>query len=197
MFRKIDGGKEFVIPRNPQADGGVISTHQHDQHPMTQPIGKAPRNNRRTTGNKTPRNNQQQLGPQNAVTTGVGRRKRKPKKGTGPGSLYAEIQQMKKNPVQLIMRKAPFIRLVREITKKLTKTDYRFQTTALLALQESSEEYLTGLFADANLLTLPRNRVTLEPKDMQLARVLRGEITNDAFKMMKKTQTIHSLENND
>ncbi|EJK72420.1 hypothetical protein THAOC_06053 [Thalassiosira oceanica] len=51
----------------------------------------------------------------------------------------------------------------------------RLQSTAVLALQEASEAYLVGLFEDANLCAIHAKRVTLMPKDIQLARRIRGE----------------------
>ncbi len=56
-------------------------------------------------------------------------------------------------------------------------TDLRFQASALDALQEASESYLTGLFEDTNLCAIHAKRVTILPKDMQLARRIRGERT--------------------
>ena len=55
------------------------------------------------------------------------------------------------------------------------KSDLRFQTQAVLALQEASEAYLFGLFEDTNLCAIHAKRVTIMPKDMQLARRIRGE----------------------
>ena len=69
---------------------------------------------------------------------------------------------------------APFQRLVREIAQDF-KTDLRFQSTAVLALQEASEAYLVGLFEDTNLCAIHAKRVTIMPKDIQLARRIRGE----------------------
>ena len=73
-----------------------------------------------------------------------------------------------------LIRKVPFQRLVREIAQGL-KLDLRFQSTALLALQEAAEAYLTSLFEDTNLCAVHAKRVTIMPKDMQLARRIRGE----------------------
>lgn len=72
------------------------------------------------------------------------------------------------------MRKAPFERLVREIAQDC-KSDLRFQSTAVLALQEACEAYLVGLFEDTNLCAIHAKRVTIFPRDMQLARRIRGE----------------------
>ena len=51
----------------------------------------------------------------------------------------------------------------------------RWQVTALTALQEAAEAYLVGLFEDANLLAIHAKRVTIQQKDIQLARRIRGE----------------------
>ncbi|TWW64407.1 Histone H4 [Takifugu flavidus] len=56
-----------------------------------------------------------------------------------------------------------------------TKTDLRFQSSAVMALQEASEAYLVGLFEDTNLCAIHAKRVTIMPKDIQLARRIRGE----------------------
>ena len=68
----------------------------------------------------------------------------------------------------------PFQRLVREIAQDF-KTDLRFQSSAVLALQEAAEAYLVGLFEDTNLAAIHAKRVTIMPKDIQLARRIRGE----------------------
>jgi histone H3 len=55
-----------------------------------------------------------------------------------------EIRRYQKS-TELLIRKLPFQRLVREISQEF-KPDLRFQSAALLALQEASESYLVGLF---------------------------------------------------
>jgi len=84
-----------------------------------------------------------------------------------------EIRKYQKS-TDLLIRKLPFQRLVREIAQDF-KTDLRFQTTAVLALQEAAEAYLVGLFEDTNLCAIHAKRVTIMPKDIQLARRIRGE----------------------
>ena len=74
----------------------------------------------------------------------------------------------------LLIRKLPFQRLVREITQDY-KTDLRFQSAAILCLQEAMEAYLVRLFDDANLCAIHARRVTIMPKDILLARQIRGE----------------------
>ena len=73
-----------------------------------------------------------------------------------------------------MIRKLPFSRLVREIAQDF-EIDIRFQSTAILALQEATEAYLVSLFEDTNLCAIHAKRVTIMPKDMQLARRIRGE----------------------
>ena len=74
----------------------------------------------------------------------------------------------------LLIHKLPFQRLVREIAQDF-KTDLRFQSAAVLCLQEAKEAYLVGLFEDSNLCAIHAKRVTIMPKDIQLARRIRGE----------------------
>ena len=73
-----------------------------------------------------------------------------------------------------MIKKLPFQRLVREIAQDF-KTDLRFQGSSVLALQEACEAYIIGLFEDTNLCALHAKRVTIMPKDVQLARRIRGE----------------------
>jgi len=57
---------------------------------------------------------------------------------------------------------------LREIRKYQKSTDLRLQVSAILALQESAEAYLVGLFEDTNLCAIRAKRVTVMPKDMQV-----------------------------
>ena len=93
-----------------------------------------------------------------------------------PGTLaLREIRKYQKT-TDLLIRKAPFIRLIKEILHgKLGKMEIRMQRIAVEALQEAAEYYLTNLFDDANLCALHAKRITLQPKDMQLALRIRGE----------------------
>lgn len=75
---------------------------------------------------------------------------------------------------ELLLRKLPFIRLIREIAQDF-KGDLRFNSNALAALQEASEHYMIKLFEDANLCAIHAKRVTIFPKDIELARRIRGE----------------------
>ena len=74
----------------------------------------------------------------------------------------------------LLIQKLPFQRVVREIAQDI-KTDLRFQSAAILCLQEATEAYLVSLLEDSNLCAIHARRVTIMPKDIQLARRIRGE----------------------
>ncbi|XP_007532668.2 histone H3-like centromeric protein A [Erinaceus europaeus] len=88
--------------------------------------------------------------------------------------VLKEIRKLQKS-TNLLLRKLPFSRLVREICAKFTRgVDFNWQAHALLALQEAAEAFLVHLFEDAYLLSLHAGRVTLFPKDVQLARRIRG-----------------------
>ncbi len=117
------------------------------------------------------------LAPHKQLATKAARRAHgRPKKPHRyrPGTVaLREIRRYQKSS-ELLIRKLPFQRLVREIAQDF-KTDMRFQSTAILALQEASEAYLVGLFEDTNLCAIHAKRVTIMPKDIQLARRIRGE----------------------
>ena len=91
-----------------------------------------------------------------------------------PGTVaLREIRRYQKS-TELLIRKLPFQRLVRSIARDF-KIDLRFQSSALAALQEATEAYLVDLFEDTNLCAIHAKRVTIMPKDMKLARRIRGE----------------------
>ncbi len=100
-----------------------------------------------------------------------------------PGTVaLREIRKYQKS-TDLLIRKAPFQRLVREVygdvahNNKHVPSDYRWQGSSILALQEASEAHHVGLFEDTNLCALHSKRKTIQPKDIQLARRIRGETT--------------------
>ena len=66
--------------------------------------------------------------------------------------------------------------MVREITEEMfTNRGFRFQGSAVLALQEATEKYLINVFEDAYLCSLHAKRVTIMVKDIILARRIRGD----------------------
>ena len=126
---------------------------------QTPPAGKAPR---KQIGSKAARKSA-------PIQGGV----KKPHRYR-PGTVaLREIRKFQKS-TDLLIRKLPFQRVVREIAQQF-KSDLRFQSQAILALQEASEAYLVGLFEDTNLCAIHAKRVTIMPKDMTLARRIRGE----------------------
>ena len=157
---------------------------------------------RKSTGGKAPRKQlATKAARKSAPATGGVKKPHRYRPGT---VALREIRRYQKS-TELLIRKLPFQRLVREIAQDF-KTDLRFQGSAVLALQEATEAYLVGLFEDTNLaaihgklLTLPSfslslqhsafsylltyllstyttaKRVTIQPKDIQLARRIRGE----------------------
>ncbi|CAK9134716.1 unnamed protein product [Ilex paraguariensis] len=135
------------------------------------PMARTKQTARKSTGGKAPR---KQLATKAArksapATGGV----KKPHRFR-PGTVaLREIRKYQKS-TELLIRKLPFQRLVREIAQDF-KTDLRFQSSAVAALQEAAEAYLVGLFEDTNLCAIHAKRVTIMPKDMQLARRIRGE----------------------
>lgn len=91
-----------------------------------------------------------------------------------PGTLaLKEIRRYQKS-TDLLIPRLPFQRLVRDIAQNYEK-QLRFQVAALDALQEACESYLVGVFEDTNLCAIHAKRVTIMPKDIQLARRIRGE----------------------
>ena len=62
-----------------------------------------------------------------------------------------------------------YFRLVRQITLELEGKNYRWNTSALQALQEGSEHHVIKILDSANLCAIHAGRVTLMPKDIQLA----------------------------
>ena len=90
-----------------------------------------------------------------------------------PGTVaLREIRRYQKS-TDLLLRKLPFQRLVREVANEMKAV--RFQANAIAALQEATEAYVVALFEDTNLCAVHAKRVTIMPKDLQLARRIRGD----------------------
>jgi histone H3 len=128
---------------------------------------------RKSTGGKAPR---KQLATKaarktNPQTGGV----KKPHRFK-PGTVaLREIRKYQKS-TELLCRKLPFQRLIREIMQDYMANG-RFSHEAIMGLQEASEAFIVGLFEDTNLCAIHTGRVTIMPKDIQLARRVRGEHT--------------------
>jgi histone H3 len=126
---------------------------------------------RKSTGGKAPRKQVAAKASRKASPSSGGMKK--PRRFR-PGTVaLREIRRYQKS-TSLLLRKAPFQRLVREVASDF-KSNLRMASGALGALQESTEAYMVGLFEDANLAALHAKRVTIMPRDLGLARRIRGE----------------------
>ena len=98
-------------------------------------------------------------------------RVRKPRRYR-PGTVtLREIRRYQKS-TELLIRKLPFARLVREVAYAAFKEEYRFQSTALLALQEGAEDFLVRMFEMVNHVAIHAKRQTITVEDMCLWRRL-------------------------
>ncbi|KAL9989326.1 hypothetical protein ACROYT_G003864 [Oculina patagonica] len=143
----------------------------------------------RNVVDKTPKDKRKSKGPQKRRTpsseviysnsnrpgSAADKSSAKKKRRFRPGTrALMEIRHYQKT-THLLLRKAPFMRVVREIADRFYhREELRWQVPALLALQEAAEAFLVRLFEDANLCAIHAKRVTVMPKDMQLARRIRG-----------------------
>ena len=112
---------------------------------------------RKSTGGKAPRKQlATKAARKSAPATGGVKKPHRYRPGT---VALREIRRYQKS-TELLIRKLPFQRLVREIAQDF-KTELRFQSSAVMALQEASEAYLVGLFEDTNLCAIHAKRVTI------------------------------------
>jgi histone H3 len=101
--------------------------------------------------------------------------KRKPRKFR-PGTVALREIRRYQRTTELLIPKLAMQRLIREIAQDHSRhADLRFQSSAVAAIQEAAEAYMVGLFEDTNLCAIHAKRVTIMPKDIQLARRIRGE----------------------
>ena len=97
-----------------------------------------------------------------------------------PGTVVLRDIRKYQKSTELLIRKLPFQRFVRELANDVTNMvshpqGYRWQSAAVLALQETAESYLVHLFEDTQLNSIHAKRVTIMVKDVNLARRIRGE----------------------
>ena len=85
-----------------------------------------------------------------------------------PGTVALRQIRKYQKCTELLIRKLPFQRLVKEVVVQMFQTQYRFQSTALLALQEASEEFLVRMFEMVNHIAIHSNRQTIMSKDIYL-----------------------------
>ena len=91
-----------------------------------------------------------------------------------PGTVAIREIRRYQRTTNLLIRKLPFQRLVKSIAHE-SISDIRFQSSAIVALQEAAEAYIVGLFEDTNLCAIHARRVTIMVRDIKLARRIRGE----------------------
>lgn len=84
-----------------------------------------------------------------------------------------EIRKLQKSTHNLI-RRLPFQRLVKEYVQKFEPEPFRIQRSALFALQEAAEAIVVEMMEDTNLAAIHAKRITIKPKDIQLANRIRG-----------------------
>ncbi|XP_061752461.1 histone H3-like centromeric protein A isoform X2 [Nerophis ophidion] len=123
-----------------------------------------------TPKHRPPRQQQTPASTPHPPRPGKSPKKRRFRPGT---KALMEIRKYQKS-TDLLLRKAPFSRLVHEVCQTFGRGSFRWQVLALLALQEAAEAFLVMLFSDANLCAIHAKRVTLFDRDLQLARRIRG-----------------------
>src|ERR1700678_1103511 len=158
-----------------------ISSRRSTQSPRrAAAMARTKQTARKSTGGKAPRKQlATKAARKSAPATGGVKKPHRYRPGT---VALREIRRYQKS-TELLIRKLPFQRLVREIAQDF-KTDLRFQSAAIGALQvrametlpplsptlisqrfqEASEAYLVGLFEDTNLCAIHAKRVTIMPK---------------------------------
>ncbi|KAG8688235.1 centromeric DNA-binding histone H3-like protein cse4 [Ceratobasidium sp. 423] len=151
----------------------------------TTPPRKKTATARKSTGGKPPRkSNTSTAGPSKSKSKQQdddddGKKKRRYRPGV---VALREIRRYQKS-TDLLIAKLPFSRVVREVAQDMTTqagggypAGLRWQSSALLALQEATEAYLVHLFEDTNLCAIHAKRVTIMQRDIQLARRIRGRM---------------------
>jgi histone H3 len=131
----------------------------------------------KATGGKAPRKQVASKAARKYQNTAAGKGDIKKPHRFRPGVVaLREIRRYQKS-TELLIRRLPFHRLVRELAQNYSihGSDLRFQRSAMEAIQEAAEAYLIGLFEDTQLVAFHAKRVTIQPRDMNLSRRLRGE----------------------
>jgi len=150
----------------------IPAKHKASNVPRKHLATKAGRASQPKTSGKTSQPRKGGIQPRTSVTTanvyGVKRQHR-----FRPGTVALREIRRYQRSTDLLIRKAPFCRLVKEIAQDFKAVS--FQATAVLALQEAAESYLVSVFEDANLCAIHAKRVTIRQCDIQLARRIRGE----------------------
>lgn len=112
-----------------------------------------------------------------------------------PGTVALRDIKKYQKSTELLIRRLPFQRIIREVAANFVRSranlsphamlpkshlpaddNLRFQASAVQAIQEATEAYIVNLFQETNLCAIHAHRVTIMPKDIQLARRIRGEL---------------------
>lgn len=158
--------------------GGLVSTPASGKKKAGRPAARpSPASVRRSlpAGKTLPAGRRKRISAASDIEPGdplPNKRKHRYRPGT---RALLEIRKYQRS-TDLLMRKLPFSRLVREIALTLRPAGegMRWQSQAIMALQEASEAFLVHLFEDTNLCAIHAKRVTIMQKDIQLARRIRG-----------------------
>ncbi|XP_017744579.1 PREDICTED: histone H3-like centromeric protein CSE4 [Rhinopithecus bieti] len=167
----IHAKRVTIMPKDIQLARRIRGERKKKKKKLAEAMARTKQTARKSTGGKAPRKQlATKAARKSAPATGGVKKPHRYRPGT---VALREIRRYQKS-TELLIRKLPFQRLVREIAQDF-KTDLRFQSSAVMALQEACEAYLVGLFEDTNLCAIHAKRVTIMPKDIQLARRIRGE----------------------
>jgi len=157
--------------RRYQAGDLLLERYVTKLRTIAPPAGKSPSSHRKPRKSKKPKKAIRRPPP----SVAPGGKQRKPVRFK-PGTVALRDIRKYQKSTELLIRRLPFQRLVREIIQDWERfSELRIQSQALLALQEAAEAYLVGLFEDTQQCAIHAKRITIYPKDMQLARRLRGE----------------------
>lgn len=129
---------------------------------------------RKSTGGKAPRKQLATKAARKSSAPGAVAAAKRPHRFKAGTVALREIRKYQKT-TDLLIRKLPFQRLVREVASEY-KADVRFQSSSILAIQESLENYLTGLFEDSNRCAIHAKRVTLMARDLHLVNKIKSAI---------------------
>tara|TARA_B110000902_G_C13903418_1_gene435330 strand:- start:79 stop:582 length:504 start_codon:yes stop_codon:yes gene_type:complete len=125
------------------------------------------------TARKAPKVKKTKVGSKKAAKSASGVKKTTKRRWHAGTVALRQVKKFQKS-TNLLLRKAPFQRLVRELAGNY-KDGLRFASSAVLALQEATEAYVVSVLSDTNLCAIHSRRVTIMPRDLHLARRLRGE----------------------
>ncbi|CAK1360074.1 histone H3 [Cercospora beticola] len=157
--------KKIKLSQLPSQSGGTIAYRVHR--------GGATRGGRSAGAGRGGKSTSPSTRPQPAAAAA-----KEEKKKRRPAPSTITLQKIKKyqESTHLLILSLPFQRLVREIANELIPSGergaWRWQKSAVIALQEAAEAYLVSVLKDTNILALHAKRTTITQKDMQLQKRL-------------------------